>query len=127
MRGFRARIIDFIYRGATGKERNRIILTPLWGMAFLFFLLFLIFVSFYMDPYAYSRNPMMSGLFMIMAGIGILSGSASLTFIATPFFVLISILEFKYIEEPELEKRFGKEYSEYKKKTPIIIPKIHRK
>ena len=75
-------------------------------------------------PYAYSRNPMMTGLFMVMAGIGILSGSITLTFIMTPLFVLMSILEFKYIEEPELEKRFGKEYLEYKEKTRIIIPKI---
>jgi protein-S-isoprenylcysteine O-methyltransferase Ste14 len=75
-------------------------------------------------PYAYSRNPMMTGLFMVMAGIGILMGSITLTFIMTPLFVFMSILEFKNIEEPELEKRFGKEYREYKRRTPIIIPKI---
>ncbi len=28
------------------------------------------------------------------------------------------------IEEPELEKRFGKEYLEYKKRVPMFIPKI---
>jgi protein-S-isoprenylcysteine O-methyltransferase Ste14 len=75
-------------------------------------------------PYAYSRNPMMTGLFMVMGGIGIFCGSITLTFIMTPLFVLMSILEFKYIEEPELAKRFGKVYTEYKKKTPIIIPRI---
>jgi protein-S-isoprenylcysteine O-methyltransferase Ste14 len=75
-------------------------------------------------PYAYSRNPMMTGLFMVVAGIGILSGSISLTFIMTPLFVLMSILEFKYIEEPELMKRFGKEYTEYKERTPIIIMRL---
>jgi protein-S-isoprenylcysteine O-methyltransferase Ste14 len=75
-------------------------------------------------PYAYSRNPMMTGLFMIIAGIGILFGSITLTFIMTPLFVFISILEFKYIEEPELMKRFGKNYTDYKEKTPIIIPWI---
>jgi len=75
-------------------------------------------------PYAHTRNPMMTGVFMMLSGIGILSGSVSLTFIMTPLFVFISILEFKYIEEPELEKRFGKEYSEYRDKTPLIIPKI---
>jgi protein-S-isoprenylcysteine O-methyltransferase Ste14 len=42
----------------------------------------------------------------------------------TPLFVVISILEFKYLEEPELEKRFGKEYQEYKDRTPVILPKI---
>jgi protein-S-isoprenylcysteine O-methyltransferase Ste14 len=77
-------------------------------------------------PYAYSRNPMMTGLFMVMAGIGIFFGSLTLTFFMTPLFVLMSILEFKYIEEPELMKRFGKVYTEYKEKTPIIIPRIRR-
>ena len=67
---------------------------------------------------------MMTGVFMLLAGIGMLYRSVLLTFIITPIFVFISILEFKYIEEPELEKRFGKEYSEYKERTPIIIPKI---
>jgi len=75
-------------------------------------------------PYTYTRNPMMTGLFMVMTGIGILFGSITLIFIMTPLFVFMSILEFKYIEEPELEKRFGKEYREYKGRTPIIIPKI---
>jgi len=75
-------------------------------------------------PYAYTRNPMMTGVFMMLAGIGILFRSVSLTFIITPMFIFISILEFKYIEEPELEKRLGKEYSEYKERTPMIIPKI---
>jgi protein-S-isoprenylcysteine O-methyltransferase Ste14 len=76
-------------------------------------------------PYAYSRNPMMTGLFMVMAGVGIFFGSLTLTFFMTPLFVLMSILEFKYIEEPELMKRFGKNYTDYKEKTPIIIPRIH--
>jgi protein-S-isoprenylcysteine O-methyltransferase Ste14 len=78
-------------------------------------------------PYAYSRNPMMTGLFMAMAGIGIFFGSVILTFFMTPIFVLMSVLEFKYIEEPELEKRFGNVYTEYRKRTPIIIPGIPRK
>ena len=77
-------------------------------------------------PYAYSRNPMLTGIFILLAGIGIFFRSASLVFITTPVFVLVSVLEFKYIEEPELEKRFGKEYSEYRKKTPMIIPKLWR-
>lgn len=75
-------------------------------------------------PYAYSRNPMMTGLFGVMAGIGIFCGSVTLTFIMTPLFIAASILEFKFIEEPELARRFGKAYEAYKKKTPIIIPRI---
>jgi protein-S-isoprenylcysteine O-methyltransferase Ste14 len=75
-------------------------------------------------PYAYSRNPMMTGAFLMLTGIGILAGSITLTFVITPIFVFLSILEFKQIEEPELEKRFGEAYMEYKKRTPIIFPKI---
>lgn len=77
--------------------------------------------------YAYTRNPMMTGLFMVMAGIGIFSASVTLTFMMTPLFVLMSILEFKLIEEPELTKRFGDEYVVYKEKTPIIIPCFRKK
>ena len=77
-------------------------------------------------PYAYSRNPMMTGGFITLAGIGIFFGSITLTFIMVPLFVLVSVLEFKYLEEPELAKRFGKVYTEYKEKTPIIIPRIRR-
>ncbi|EKD35963.1 MAG: hypothetical protein ACD_75C01703G0001 [uncultured bacterium] len=70
---------------------------------------------------------MMTGVFLMLAGIGIVFGSVSLTFIGTPVFVLASILEFKHIEEPELEKRFGKAYLEYKERTPIIVPRLYRK
>jgi len=77
--------------------------------------------------YAYSRNPMLTAVFLMLAGIGILFGSVTLTCIATPVFVFVSILEFKYIEEPELERRFGKAYREYKEKTPMIIPRLPRK
>ncbi len=77
-------------------------------------------------PYAYMRNPMMLGVFLLLIGIGIFSGSLSLTVIFVPAFILIVVLEIKYIEEPELEKRLGKEYMEYRKNTPMMIPKIKR-
>jgi len=77
-------------------------------------------------PYAYSRNPMLTGVFLMLAGIGILYGSIFLTFIATPVFVFVGILEFKYIEEPELERRFGKAYTDYRARTPMIIPRFRR-
>jgi protein-S-isoprenylcysteine O-methyltransferase Ste14 len=66
-------------------------------------------------PYAYSRNPMLTGVFLFLAGIGILYGSFA------------SIIGFKYIEEPELEKRFGKAYADYRERTPIIVPRFRRK
>jgi protein-S-isoprenylcysteine O-methyltransferase Ste14 len=77
--------------------------------------------------YAYSRNPMMAGVFLMLAGLGIFFGSVWLTFITTPLAVIVSIIAFRTIEEPELEKRFGEAYRQYRKRTPILIPHIRRK
>jgi protein-S-isoprenylcysteine O-methyltransferase Ste14 len=33
----------------------------------------------------------------------------------------------KIIEEKELEERFGSEYSEYKKRTPFLIPRFWKR
>ena len=54
-------------------------------------------------PYAYVRNPMTTGLFIFLLGLGVLLGSFSLVFIFTPLFILLNVLELKAIEEPELE------------------------
>ncbi len=73
-------------------------------------------------PYAYVRNPMLSGVFILLFGLGIVFNSISLVFIFTPLFILLNVLELKAIEEPELEKRLGREYTEYKKRVPMFIP-----
>jgi len=77
-------------------------------------------------PYAYIRNPMLSGVFILLFGFGILFNSISLFFIFAPIFILLNFLELKVIEEPELEKRLGKNYLKYKKRVPMFIPKLGR-
>ena len=72
-------------------------------------------------PYAHVRNPMLTGVFILMFGLGILLNSVSLVFIFTPLHILLNVLELKAIEEPELEKRLGKDYVEYKKRVPMFI------
>ena len=72
-------------------------------------------------PYAYSRNPMLTGIFFLMFGVGFWISSFSLVLIFTPLFILTNVLELKKIEEQELEKRFGQEYIDYKKKTPMFF------
>ena len=78
-------------------------------------------------PYNYTRNPMLTGIFFIMFGIGFWIGSFSLIFIFTPLFIFINTLELKMIEEPELSRRIGEEYDEYRIKTPMFIPGIRFK
>jgi protein-S-isoprenylcysteine O-methyltransferase Ste14 len=74
--------------------------------------------------YRYIRNPMLLGLFIFLLGLGFLLGSLSLIFIFTPLFILTNVLYLKAIEEKEMEKKFGRQYLEYKKKVPIFFPKL---
>jgi protein-S-isoprenylcysteine O-methyltransferase Ste14 len=73
-------------------------------------------------PYRYVRNPMLTGVFLILFGIGFGINSVSLVLFFVPLYVLINFWELKYIEEPELIKRLGREYVEYRGKTPMFIP-----
>ena len=74
-------------------------------------------------PYACVRNPMLSGLFILLFGLGGLLRSISLTFLFIPIFILFNIWELKTIEEPELVKRLGEEYTKYRDRTPMFIPR----
>lgn len=78
-------------------------------------------------PYAYSRNPMLTGVFALLFGFGIFFGSISLIFVFTPLFILVNYWELKAIEEPELVKRLGQEYIEYRKRTPMFFPSFSSK
>ncbi len=77
-------------------------------------------------PYRYARNPMLTGVFLFLFGLGFAVGSFSLVFFFTPLFILVNLFELKEIEEPELVKRFGDEYIEYRRKTPMFIPRLDR-
>ena len=73
-------------------------------------------------PYALSRNPMMSGLFIVLFGIGIRLASCSLIFFYLPLFILLICIIVKMVEEPGLEKRFREEYRQYRENTPMFFP-----
>jgi protein-S-isoprenylcysteine O-methyltransferase Ste14 len=73
-------------------------------------------------PYRYARNPMLTGVFLFLFGVGLIVNSVSLVLFFAPLFVLINIWELKSIEEPELVMRLGEEYVEYRRRTPMFIP-----
>ena len=72
-------------------------------------------------PYSYCRNPIFFGVINLFFGISILFNSISSLVMMLVFSVII-LLYTRFIEEKELEKRFGNEYLAYKKRTPFIIP-----
>jgi protein-S-isoprenylcysteine O-methyltransferase Ste14 len=78
-------------------------------------------------PYAWSRNPMLTGVFACMFGVGFLLHSVSMVLIWTPAFVLFNVLEVKLIEEPELERRFGESYHEYRRRVPMFGLRLSRR
>jgi protein-S-isoprenylcysteine O-methyltransferase Ste14 len=74
-------------------------------------------------PYAYTRNPMHTGLFLILFASGIYFGSLLSLLVFTPLYIMIDMLIFKYIEEPELENGW-EEYLQYKKER--CFPRMSR-
>jgi protein-S-isoprenylcysteine O-methyltransferase Ste14 len=75
-------------------------------------------------PYAVIRNPMLTGVFLTLFGIGIWMGSVCVTAFLTPLFIVLNVLELKFIEEPELELRLGKKYVDYKQNVPMFVPRL---
>jgi protein-S-isoprenylcysteine O-methyltransferase Ste14 len=76
--------------------------------------------------YAYSRNPMLMSIFLIVLATGLLSGSLSLTLLFAPLFVLFFYFQVTLIEEKEMELKFGQAYLDYKKRVPHFFPKIYK-
>lgn len=77
-------------------------------------------------PYRYVRNPMILGFFLYLFGWVFLFNETG-AFLAAAGFIIFLLAEVKIIEEPELEKRFGDAYREYKKEIPFIFPKWSRR
>jgi protein-S-isoprenylcysteine O-methyltransferase Ste14 len=74
-------------------------------------------------PYRYVRNPMISGVLFVLLGEAALFGSLALLL----WFGLVSALNAVYmplVEEPGLQRRFGKEYERYRAHVPRWIPRV---
>ena len=73
--------------------------------------------------YRYVRNPMISGVLVVLLGEAILFGSIAVFIWCVLFFVENS-LYFKLVEEPGLVKRFGRDYIEYRRNVPGWLPRF---
>jgi protein-S-isoprenylcysteine O-methyltransferase Ste14 len=74
-------------------------------------------------PYAYVRNPLYVGNFLIGAGWTVMAGWLWLI-----IFVIIYVIVYKLMiipaEENFLENKFGAVYASYKKKVPAFFPNL---
>jgi protein-S-isoprenylcysteine O-methyltransferase Ste14 len=74
-------------------------------------------------PYAYVRNPMITGVVLILTGEALMLASWAIGIWALVF-LIINMFYFMLSEEPGLRKRFGKEYEEYCRNVPRYIPRL---
>jgi len=74
-------------------------------------------------PYRYVRNPMLSGVIIILFSEALVFWSLSF-FIYTTLFVLLNMAYFPLVEEPGLIKRYGAAYKIYMNNVPRWIPLI---
>lgn len=78
-------------------------------------------------PYALARNPMLSGIFVFLFGLGFALHSLSLVVAWAPLFMALNLLLVKTVEEPELERRLGAAYEAYRRRVPMLVPKFRRR
>jgi protein-S-isoprenylcysteine O-methyltransferase Ste14 len=73
-------------------------------------------------PYAFVRNPMISGVVFLLLAEGLLLRSVPHLEWAA-LFAAINAVYIPLLEEPQLRARFGREYDEYAKGVPRLIPR----
>src|SRR5262249_44443651 len=74
-------------------------------------------------PYRFVRNPMISGVILLLFGEALVLMSAPHTVWAASFLVL-NLVWIPIVEEPQLERRFGAPYAEYRRHVRRFIPRV---
>lgn len=74
-------------------------------------------------PYRYVRNPMITGIFLLLAAEALLLGSWPLVgWLLT--FAALNLVYIPFVEEPDLVRRFGDSYREYCAHVPRWVPRL---
>lgn len=75
--------------------------------------------------YSYMRHPQYSGLFLITVGF-LIQWPSLTTLIMWPV-LIFAYYRLAMREEKEVEKQFGEEFLEYKRRVPAFVPRLRRK
>ena len=74
-------------------------------------------------PYRYVRNPMISSVvFMLFGEALVLRSEPQLQWAL--IFLAANLVHIPFIEEPQLERRFGAVYDEYRRNVPRLLPRL---
>ena len=74
-------------------------------------------------PYRHVRNPMISGVLLVLAGEALLLRSRPHFVWACTFFA-VNAVYIPLLEEPDLEQRFGESYRTYRRHVPRLLPRL---
>jgi protein-S-isoprenylcysteine O-methyltransferase Ste14 len=74
-------------------------------------------------PYSFVRNPMISGVFLVLVSEGMLLRSSPHLGWALVFGCL-NALYIPLLEEPGLRTRFGHDFEEYARHVPRLVPRL---
>jgi hypothetical protein len=74
-------------------------------------------------PYRFVRNPMISGVLLIITAEALFVRSPDLARWAL-LFLAINMIYIPLLEEPQLQYRFGDEYRAYKRSVPRFLPRL---
>lgn len=74
-------------------------------------------------PYRHVRNPMISGMILILLGETLWFASPALA-AWTAFAVVLNAVYIPLVEEKSLARRFGEEYEEYRRNVPRWVPRV---
>jgi protein-S-isoprenylcysteine O-methyltransferase Ste14 len=74
-------------------------------------------------PYCYVRNPMISGVVLVLFGealvlLSVVNAEWALTVL------VVNLIYIPLVEEPMLEQRFGAAYVEYCRHVPRVLPRL---
>ena len=75
-----------------------------------------------LGPYRHVRNPMITGVLLMLGAESLLLGSCPIAGWTLVFF-LLSTIYMARVEEPGLERRFGEDYRRYRASVPRWIPR----
>jgi len=74
-------------------------------------------------PYQYVRNPMISGVLFLVVGEALILLSVAHAVWAA-FFLAANIIYIRFVEEPQLARRFGPGYDVYRASVPRFVPRL---
>jgi protein-S-isoprenylcysteine O-methyltransferase Ste14 len=72
-------------------------------------------------PYRLVRNPMYLGAFLVLLGSGLVARSPAIVMFSA-LWLLVVHLAVVFLEEPDLQRKFGSSYEEYRREVPRWLP-----